>query len=71
MAKEVAVDVPKSSVKAQDHLENIEIEMLQTDLVEVSIAEPGDSILLPIGQWGVEIYLASKSQSLRELFSSL
>jgi len=45
--------------------------MLQTDLVEVSIAEPGDSILLPIGQWGVEIYLASKSHSLRELFSSL
>ena len=34
MAKEVAVDVPKSSVKAQDHLENIEIEMLQTDLVQ-------------------------------------
>ena len=34
MAKEVAVDVPKSSVKAQDHLENIEIEMLQRDLVQ-------------------------------------
>ena len=35
MAKVVAVDVPKSSVKAQDHLENIEIEMLQTDDADV------------------------------------
>ena len=32
MAKEVAVDVPKCSVKAQDHLENIEIEILPKQL---------------------------------------
>ena len=28
MAEEVAVDVPESSVKAQDHLQNIEDEIL-------------------------------------------
>ena len=34
MAKEVAVYVPESSVKAKDHLENIEVKMLQTEPVQ-------------------------------------
>ena len=34
MAEEVAVDVPESSVKAQDHLQDIEDEILQREVVQ-------------------------------------
>ena len=36
MAEEVAVDVPESSVKAQDHLHKIEDKMLQREVVQKS-----------------------------------
>ena len=36
MAEEVAVDVPESSVKAQDHLHKIEDKMLPREVVQKS-----------------------------------
>ena len=34
VAEEVTVDVPESSVKAQDHLQNIEGEVLEREVVQ-------------------------------------